>query len=57
MSAGIDYSGKRFLGENAIDGYFQNMIDGMRAYPEERERYLNQYMELHFDSMRFLFRQ
>lgn len=49
MSAGIDYNGKRFWGENAIDGHFQNMIDGMRAYPEERERYLNQYMELHFD--------
>ena len=49
MSADVKYSYKRFWGENAIDGYFQNMIGGMRAYPEERERYLNQYMELHFD--------
>lgn len=49
MSDDVKYSYKRFWGENAIDGYFQNMIDSMRAYPEERERYLNQYMELHFD--------
>jgi hypothetical protein len=42
-------SGARFWGEGAIDEYFQGIIDDMRAYPEKREQYLNQYMEEHFN--------
>lgn len=49
MNTGISRNGERFWGENGIDDYFQWMITGMRAYPKERERYLNAYMDLHFN--------
>lgn len=42
-------SGKRFWGENGIDVFFQDMIENMKAYPEEREKYLNQCMDSHFN--------
>ncbi|MGN0277925.1 MAG: CotH kinase family protein [Lachnospiraceae bacterium] len=49
MSAGVYHNGKRFWGENGIDNSFQDVIADMRAYPEEREKCLNQYMDLHFN--------
>ena len=49
MSTAVYYNGKRFWGENGIDDYLNRMIAGMRAYPEERERYLKQCMDSHFN--------
>jgi hypothetical protein len=49
MSDSVHKNGERFWGEGAIDEYFQSIIDDMRAYPENREQYLKQYMEEHFN--------
>lgn len=49
MSTAVCCNGKRFWGENGIDDYLNRMIAGMRAYPEERERYLKQCMDSHFN--------